>query len=626
MKAVILAGGKGTRMGSVISDIPKPMVTISDKTVLQHQFELLKKYGITDIVLTVNHLKDVIIDKYKDGREIGLDITYYEEKTPLGTVGAIKELEHELKEDFLVLYGDVMMNVNLERLIQFHKQKKSECTIVIHPNDHPYDSDLIEMNDDEQVTAVYNKPHDPEKYYRNLVNAGLYVFSPVVFKYLEKGVKADFGKNIFPVLHSKIRMFGYNTPEYLKDMGTPERMEQVTRDYESGKIKRSLFDNKKRAIFLDRDGVLNYDTDLIHKPKDLQLFDFTSEAIKKINKSEYLSVVVTNQSVVARNLCTLEELQVIHNKLETELGNHRAKLDAIYYCPHHPDKGYPEENPAFKIECECRKPKPGMLIEASKEFNIDLEKSIMIGDSERDILAGKAAGCTTFGVMTGQGLKKTKVLPDYFFKNLKEAIDFIIDKPFENLFHQIKVEFQKKSKKNKPFIVAIGGNTRSGKSTLSSYLKESFINDGFSVAKIELDNWILPENERDNCKNVYDRFQLNKVEEDISNLLSGRKISIKTYANHVQRESNIIEYDINDSDMIILDGVIALSSEILRKKSDLKIFLEINQEIHKQRFIDYNKWREKDLSKIEEIYGKRKPDEYQLIEKESKFADLVVKQ
>ena len=626
MKAVILAGGKGTRMGSVISDIPKPMVTISDKTVLQHQFELLKKYGITDIVLTVNHLKDVIIDKYKDGREIGLDITYYEEKTPLGTVGAIKELEHELKEDFLVLYGDVMMNVNLERLIQFHKQKKSECTIVIHPNDHPYDSDLIEMNDDEQVIAVYNKPHDPEKYYRNLVNAGLYVFSPVVFKYLEKGVKADFGKNIFPVLHSKIRMYGYNTPEYLKDMGTPERMEQVTRDYESGKIERSLFDNKKRAIFLDRDGVLNYDTDLIHKPKDLQLFDFTSEAIKKINKSEYLSVVVTNQSVVARNLCTLEELQVIHNKLETELGNHRAKLDAIYYCPHHPDKGYPEENPAFKIECECRKPKPGMLIEASKEFNIDLEKSIMIGDSERDILAGKAAGCTTFGVMTGQGLKKTKVLPDYFFKNLKEAIDFIIDKPFENLFHQIKVEFQKKSKKNKPFIVAIGGNTRSGKSTLSSYLKESFINDGFSVAKIELDNWILPENERDNCKDVYDRFQLNKVEEDISNLLSGRKISIKTYANHVQRESNIIEYDINDSDMIILDGVIALSSEILRKKSDLKIFLEINQEIHKQRFIDYNKWREKDLSKIEEIYGKRKPDEYHLIEKESKFADLVVKQ
>jgi D,D-heptose 1,7-bisphosphate phosphatase len=626
MKAVILAGGKGTRMGSVINDIPKPMVHISDKTVLQHQFELLKTYGITDIILTVNHLKDVIIDKYKDGSEIGLNITYYEEKTPLGTVGAIKELEHELKEDFLVLYGDVMMNVNLERLIQFHKQKESECTIVIHPNDHPYDSDLIEINEEDKVVAVYNKPHDPDKYYRNLVNAGLYIFSPVVFKYLEKGVKADFGKNIFPILHSKIRMFAYNTPEYLKDMGTPERMEQVTRDYESGKIKRSLFDNKKKAIFLDRDGVLNYDTDLIHKSEDLKLYDFTAEAIKRINKSEFLSVVVTNQSVVARNLCSLDELRIIHNKLETELGNDRAKLDAIYYCPHHPDKGYPEENPAFKIECECRKPKPGMLIEASKEFNIDLQKSIMIGDSERDILAGKAAGCTTVGVMTGQGLKKMKVLPDYFFKNLKEAVDFTIDNPFEDLFHQVNAYYQKKSDKNKPFVIAIGGNTRSGKSILSSYLKEAFSNQGLSVAKIELDNWILPEGERDNCKDVYDRFQLNIVEADISNLLLGKKISILTYSNHVQRESNIIEYDIDGADIIIIDGVIALSSEKLREKSDLKLFLEIDEDIHKQRFIDYNRWREKDLSEIEEIYQKRRLDEYQLIEKESKFADLVVKQ
>jgi D,D-heptose 1,7-bisphosphate phosphatase len=497
---------------------------------------------------------------------------------------------------------------------------------VIHPNDHPYDSDLIEMNSDNRITAVYNKPHNPDKFYRNLVNAGLYIFSPVVFKYLEKGVKADFGKNIFPILHSKIRMFGYNTPEYLKDMGTPERMEQVTRDYESGKIERSLFDNKKRAIFLDRDGVLNYDTDLIHKPKDLQLFDFTSEAIKKINKSEYLSVVVTNQSVVARNLCTLEELQVIHNKLETELGNHRAKLDAIYYCPHHPDKGYPEENPAFKIECECRKPKPGMLINASKDLNIDLQESIMIGDSERDILAGKAAGCTTVGVMTGQGLKKTKVLPDYFFKNLKEAVDFIIDKPFEKIFQKLRLDYQQKSDKNKAFVITIGGNTRSGKSILSSYLKESFTKEGFRVAKIELDNWILPEIERDNCKDVYDRFQLEKVEYDITNLLSGKEISLKTYSNHIKRESDIIKYDIKGSDIVILDGVISLSSKKLREKSDLKLFVEINQDIQKQRFIDYNKWREKDLPEIEEIYQKRTLDEFQLIEKESKFADLVITQ
>jgi len=267
-----------------------------------------------------------------------------------------------------------------------------------------------------------------------------------------------------------------------------------------------------------------------------------------------------------------------------------------------------------------------MLINASKDLNIDLQESIMIGDSERDILAGKAAGCTTVGVMTGQGLKKTKVLPDYFFKNLKEAVDFIIDKPLEKIFQKLSLEYQQKSDKNTAFVITIGGNTRSGKSILSSYLKESFTKEGFRVAKIELDNWILPEIERDNCKDVYDRFQLEKVEYDITNLLSGKEISLKTYSNHIKRESDIIKYDIKGNDIVILDGVISLSSKKLREKSDLKLFVEINQDIQKQRFIDYNKWREKDLPEIEEIYQKRTLDEFQLIEKESKFADLVITQ
>ena len=335
---------------------------------------------------------------------------------------------------------------------------------------------------------------------------------------------------------------------------------------------------------------------------------------------------MTNQSVIARNLCSVDELQIIHNKLETELGNNRAKLDAIYYCPHHPDKGYPEENKAFKIECECRKPKPGMLTGASKDLNIDLKESFMIGDSERDIIAGKAAGCTTIGVMTGQGIKKAKVLPDYFFKNVKEAVDFIIDKPYESLFYQVLSDFQKKADRNKPFIIVIAGNTGSGKSILSSYLGKSLTKKGLNVVKVELDNWILPEGKRSNCKNVYDRFQLNKVEADIMNLLSGKVVSLNSYSNHIDRESFNIHYNIKDSDVIIIDGVIALSSDKLRDNSDLKLFLKIDEDIHKQRFIDYNRWREKDLSEIEEIYQKRKQDEYQLIEKESKFADLVLEQ
>ncbi len=622
MKAVILAGGKGTRMGDMVNDIPKPMIKIAEKPVLLHQFELLKQYNITDIIITVNHLKDAIIQEYQNGEKLGLNIKYFEEEKPLGTVGAIKELENELNEDFLVLYGDVMMNVNLDRLIKFHHEKKSECTLVIHPNDHPYDSDLVELDNNCRVTAVHNKPHDSNKYYKNLVNAGLYLFSPVIFKHLERGVKADFGKNIFPSIYTKVKMFGYNTPEYLKDMGTPERTEQVTKDYLSGKIERSRFDVPKKAIFLDRDGVLNYDTDLIHKPEDLKLFDVTADAIKKINKSEYLSVVVTNQSVVARNLCTIDELENIHKKLETQLGEQRAKLDAIYYCPHHPDKGYPEENPAYKIQCECRKPKPGMFLKAAKDLNINLKESYMIGDSERDILAGKNAGSVTVGVMTGNGVKKTNEIPDYFFKDVKQAVDFIVDRPYDNILIRILDDIKVSNKK--PYIINVSGNTKSGKSILSSFLEIELKKKGFKVEKIELDNWLLKEDQRDHCKNVYDRFQINKIEKDFTDIINGETVFIASYSNHHLRQSRNIEYNIVGSDVVIIDGIVALSSKKLRECSDLKIFMQVKEVLHKQRIIDYYTWRNKEQAEIEELYQKRKQDEYQLIEKESNFADLVI--
>jgi mannose-1-phosphate guanylyltransferase/phosphomannomutase len=209
-------------------------------------------------------------------------------------------------------------------------------------------------------------------------------------------------------------------------MGTPDRLEHVNADYLSGKIEARNFNHKQRAIFLDRDGVLNVDHSYIATPDQLELYPFTAEAIKKINHSNFLTAVVTNQPAVARNLCSEEELRVIHNKLDTLLGNEGAKLDALYYCPHHPDKGFPDENPIYKIDCDCRKPKPGMLLQAAASFNIDLTQSFMIGDDERDIEAGKNAGVTTIGVRTGKGLKESKTQPDYMFENVSAAVDFIL--------------------------------------------------------------------------------------------------------------------------------------------------------------------------------------------------------
>jgi histidinol-phosphate phosphatase family protein len=455
MKAVILAGGKGTRMNELSENIPKSMLKIADKPVIEHQIELLKKYGITDIHIIVNHLKDVIKDYLQNGEKQNVSISWFEEPLPLGTVGGIKEIEEHLKEDFLVLYGDVMINMELNRFIRFHNEKQSECTIVLHPNNHPHDSDLVETGNDGRITSFHPKPHtvsgsgyrvsgNQYTYYRNLVSAGAYILSPAIFKYLEKGKKSDFGRDVFPKLVSGIeyqvpsnkdkesvhttglRMYGYNTAEYLKDMGTPERLAEVQKDYSSGKFSRLNYENRQKAVFMDRDGVINKEKNFISRPEQLELFDFTADAIRMINDSDYLALIASNQSVVARNLCSIADVEMIHNKLETELGKKGAKIDRIYYCPHHPDKGYPEENKDYKIDCDCRKPKTGMFRQAMEELNVDAAESFMIGDSERDILFGKNAGMRTIGVETGYGLKNSKVKPDYFFKDLKEAISFLL--------------------------------------------------------------------------------------------------------------------------------------------------------------------------------------------------------
>ncbi|MDL2262835.1 HAD-IIIA family hydrolase, partial [Bacteroidales bacterium OttesenSCG-928-I21] len=204
--------------------------------------------------------------------------------------------------------------------------------------------------------------------------------------------KNGFEKDVFQrALAEKTKMFGYISAEYIKDMGTPDRYEKVSNDVISGRVSRLNSKNKRPAFFLDRDGVINKEVNLLNSAEQIELIPGVSEAVKKINKAGYLAIVVTNQPVIARNLCGFDDLQHIHDKIETLLGKERAYLDAIYFCPHHPDKGYPEERAEYKIECTCRKPKPGMLLQAAEDWNIDLSESYMIGDRDWDVQAGEAA-------------------------------------------------------------------------------------------------------------------------------------------------------------------------------------------------------------------------------------------
>ncbi len=320
------------------------------------------------------------------------------------------------------------MDIDLAQLISFHKSKKGICTIVLHPTDHLADSDLVEIDGNKKIIAFHPKPHRQNQYFRNLVNASIYVASPKILRHIKQGVKADFGKNIFPEIIRKENLYGYLTAEYIKDMGTPIRLIQARRDWRSGKIERLNRKNKRRAIFLDRDGTISQTHHEVFRLDNFKLFPFAAEAVKKINESEFLAIVITNQPAAAKGFCSIDDIAATHRKMETILGKKGAKLDGIYFCPHHPDKGFKGENQKYKIKCSCRKPEIGMVKKAEKDFNIDLKNSYFIGDSFRDILCGKNAGTNTVGVKTGRGCQDGRIKPDYLKKNILEAVNFIIKK------------------------------------------------------------------------------------------------------------------------------------------------------------------------------------------------------
>ena len=413
MKVVIMAGGKGTRIQSIASDIPKPMIPINGVPVLEREIISLRDQGFKDIILTIGYMADKIKEYFGNGNKLGVHIEYFVEDKPLGNAGALFFLN--LNDNFLLLNSDAVFDVDFNRMVAFHYSHGGLVTLFTHPNSHPYDSGLIVTGKDNEVESWLTKEDERPKYYKNRVNAGLHVINPKVLQLsginkekIGKEIKVDLDRQILKPLCGTHQMFCYDSPEYVKDMGTPERYNSVCNDFEKGIVSSKNLRNKQKAIFLDRDGTINKYVGFLRKPEELELLPDSAEAIKLINASGYLAIVVTNQPVIARGEVTWEGLEEIHNKLETELGKQGAYLDAIYFCPHHPDKGFKGEVPELKIVCDCRKPKPGMLLKAAEDLNIDLKSSYMIGDSNSDVEAGNAAGCKSIKIEEGGLLKVVK--------------------------------------------------------------------------------------------------------------------------------------------------------------------------------------------------------------------------
>lgn len=417
MKVVIMAGGKGTRMLSIASDIPKPMIPIEGRPVLEHEIECLCEQGFTDILITVGHLGNVIMDYFGDGLKFGVHITYYFEKEPLGNAGALFQVKDQLTDDFLLLNADAMFDIDFNRFVQYHKTHDAVATLFTHPNSHPYDSGVIIADEHMAVRKWLAKEDERPEYFKNRVNAGLHVLNKRILEQTVEGGKIDLDRQLLKPLARTGQMYCYDSPEYVKDMGTPERYYAVCKDFANGIVKARNLKNRQKAIFLDRDGTINEYVGFLTDIKEFRLLDGVAEAIRKINASGYLAIVVTNQPIIARGEVSFTELQEIHNKMETLLGAEGAYIDAIYFCPHHPDKGFEGERVEYKISCDCRKPKPGMLLKAAEDFNIDLSRSWMVGDGKNDVEAGKNAGCKTVLIGTEDYGQDRKVSSLFAFAN-----------------------------------------------------------------------------------------------------------------------------------------------------------------------------------------------------------------
>jgi NDP-sugar pyrophosphorylase family protein/phosphoglycolate phosphatase-like HAD superfamily hydrolase len=417
MQVVILAGGKGTRLGYLTRAVPKPMVPLAGKPIIEYQIELARACGFTQLILLTGHLGRVIENHFGDGRPWGVSMRYCQESSPLGTAGALKEIEDCLGDDFLVFYGDMVMNVDLVELARFHARHKPLATLVVHPNNHPEESDLVELDADGRVKAFHPKPRTGERYYRNCANAALYVISRGLLRFIPKGQPSDIGRDILPqVVGAGQTLWGYDTPEYIEDVGTPLRLSETERDIISGRFARLSRKTPRGAVFLARDGVLGAAVDRWVSADQLRLLPGAAKAVRRINLSEYLTVLLSHEPAAATGSLSEAELGRIHAKLDTLLGAERAFVDWIDYCPHEPEAGPGSE-------------KTGMVSAAAARLNIDLARSWMVAARPSDIEAGARAGCKTILLRSGPsaGASEGPCSPNFVCANLPAAVWLLLE-------------------------------------------------------------------------------------------------------------------------------------------------------------------------------------------------------
>ncbi|NYJ10482.1 histidinol-phosphate phosphatase family protein [Rhizobium leguminosarum] len=634
-QAIIIAGGLGTRARSMTGDvIPKALLPLAGVPIILRQIRTLAREGIRHVRVLGGHLGSQLEPALgPEAEKLGIKIEVFVEKSPLGTAGCLTTLD-VTAGDVLIVYGDMLFDIDLSALTRHRQQFPAALTIIAHPNDHPRTSDLVVQKSGYlQRLLPRETPRDSD--WRNLVPAGLYVASEQFFQALVPGQTADMIHDVIPrLLERSVPIAIYDTPEYMKDTGSPNRHAAAEEDLRQERVHAAHLSVRRAAVFFDCDGVLNEDVGghgVIH-PDQVKLIDRAGEAVRLAREAGFLTIAVTNRPQVAKGFLDEAGLDHALGRLEAELAEDGGVLDRIYFCPHHPDKGFPNEVAALKIDCACRKPGDLMIRQAMSELPVEKSKSIIIGDSLRDIGAGRRAGIWAYGVRTGYGLRDEKSYPtvetaiphaDLVFDTVYDAVRFQCG------YHDIGKALsgainERLSDTAGPLLVSICGRSRSGKSTFAHAVQRVLSETARRVLRLELDRWILPLEYRGPDMNAEERSRVELYPEIVSMLRRSGQVEAPGYdAASRGRLRGTTAYDARNADVILLDGIFAGHASI-REQVDMSVFVEASEHSLLNRFHTFYAWKGLTPVAAEELWQSRIQEEWPRIDLQRTSADIVI--
>jgi histidinol-phosphate phosphatase family protein len=614
--------------------IPKALLPVGNVPIILRQLRALQIEGVTHVTILAGHLGELLRSAVEaEAVKLGITQRFILEAKPLGTAGSLAAIDPGV-QDTLIVYGDMLFDISLAPLQEFHRRLNVILTLIAHPNDHPRTSDLI-IEEDGLVQRILPRMQPRAHDYRNLVPAGLYLATPAFFRRLQPGVKADMINDVLPVLIASGERIGvYNTPEYLRDIGSPARYAQAEHDLRLGIVETLKNSHKRPAIFFDCDGVLNEEPGDpgVVTPDDVKLIPGAGVAVRRARAAGLLAVAVTNRPQVAKGVLTFEELDRILGRIEALLAEDGGVLDRIYFCPHHPDSGFPGEIQSLKVSCECRKPGIGLFQRALAELPIDPTRSMLIGDSLRDIGAARGIGIWAYGVRTGYGCRDGDRYPrhhenavppasDLMFETVAEAVDFGIG--YRGLAASVLAGLRPLLSRKARTLVGISGRSRSGKTTVAHAAVRSLTEDGTACLHVRLDDWLIPISERGPQASAEMRAQVNILPELLAALRRGSRVHAPGYNAATRGVGEPVTYDASDKSVIVVEGSFATHKSI-RSMLDFAVFTAVPAQLQRQRFDTFYLWKGLEQEAIDELWRERMRDEWPAVDAQCERADLVL--